>query len=91
VTFCAVTFFRNRVSAAWLGRLVFWTPFVLALCVARQVTQSYLPKVLEPKESEQVKIREHVFFVFIILPVPIPQLSWHGWLGMFIGSKTRSM
>lgn len=45
--------FRNRVSAAWLSRLIFWMPFILALCVARQVTQSYLPKVLKPKESEQ--------------------------------------
>ena len=45
-------------TAAWLGRIIFWTPFVLALCVARQVTQSYLPKVLEPKESEQVRKAE---------------------------------
>jgi len=46
--------FRNRVTSPWVGRLVFWAPFVLALCVARQVTQSYLPRVLKPKESEQV-------------------------------------
>ena len=39
-------------SIAWLGRLVFWIPIVLAVCVARQVTQSYLPRVLKPKESE---------------------------------------
>ena len=44
--------FRNRVSNEWLQRGALWIPIVLAVCVARQVTQSYLPKVLTPRESE---------------------------------------
>merc|ERR1712088_672065 len=33
-------------------RLCFWSPIVLALCVARQVTQSYLPRVCAQRESQ---------------------------------------
>lgn len=50
--------FKNRVSG-WPGRIAFWVPVVLAVCVARQVTQSYLPRVLTPRESElDAKARE---------------------------------
>ena len=38
--------------SGWVWRLCFWTPVVLAVCVARQVTQSYLPRILEKRESE---------------------------------------
>ncbi|TRY62968.1 hypothetical protein TCAL_06858 [Tigriopus californicus] len=43
--------YKNRVSG-WLWRITIWMPVVLATCVARQVTQSYLPRVLTPRESE---------------------------------------
>jgi len=51
---CYSNWFKNRVgnTDAWLWRLCFWTPIVLAVCVARQVTQSYLPRILEKRESE---------------------------------------
>ncbi len=49
---CYSNWFRNRVEAAWAWRLAFWSPVVLAVCVARQVTQSYLPRVLARRESE---------------------------------------
>ena len=32
-------------------RLCLWAPIILALCVARQVTQSFLPRILKPRES----------------------------------------
>lgn len=47
--------FHNRVGkmdyGAVVGRLCLWAPIILALCVARQVTQSYLPRILKPRES----------------------------------------
>ena len=36
---------------AVVGRICLWAPIVLAVCVARQVTQSYLPRVLKPRDS----------------------------------------
>lgn len=49
---CFSNWFKNRVDG-WLWRAAFWIPIVLAVCVARQVTQSYLPRVLVPRESEK--------------------------------------
>ena len=43
--------FKNRVSG-WAWRISLWMPIVLGVCIARQVTQSYLPRVLTPRESE---------------------------------------
>ena len=44
--------FHNRMGKTpWVGRLCLWAPIILAICVARQVTQSYLPRVLVPKDS----------------------------------------
>ena len=47
--------FHNRVGkmeyGAVIGRLCLWSPIILALCVARQVTQSYLPRILKPRDS----------------------------------------
>ena len=44
--------FHNRMGKSpWVGRLCMWAPIILAICVARQVTQSYLPRILEPRES----------------------------------------
>jgi len=48
---CYSNWFKNRVEG-WVWRLCFWTPVVLAVCVARQVTQSYLPRIMEKRESE---------------------------------------
>merc|ERR1712110_1245973 len=48
---CYSNWFKNRVDG-WVWRVCFWTPVVLAVCVARQVTQSYLPRILEKRESE---------------------------------------
>jgi len=48
-------YFHNRVGkmeyGAVVGRICLWSPIVLAVCVARQVTQSYLPRVLKPRDS----------------------------------------
>lgn len=45
--------FHNRFGkTGWVGRICLWAPIILAVCVARQVTQSYLPRILEPRESE---------------------------------------
>ncbi len=49
---CYSNWFRNRVESPWLWRVAFWSPIVLAVCVARQVTQNYLPKVLTQHESQ---------------------------------------
>jgi hypothetical protein len=44
--------FHNRMGKMpWVGRVCLWAPIILAICVARQVTQSYLPRVLSPKDS----------------------------------------
>lgn len=44
--------FHNRMGKyPWVGRLCLWIPVILAICVARQVTQSFLPRVLTPRES----------------------------------------
>ena len=44
--------FHNRVGKMpWIGRICLGAPVILAICVARQVTQSYLPRVLSPKDS----------------------------------------
>jgi hypothetical protein len=45
--------FHNRMGKVeWVGRICMWAPIILAVCVARQVTQSYLPRILEPRQSE---------------------------------------
>lgn len=60
---CYSNWFKNRVDG-WIWRICFWSPIVLALCVARQVTQSYLPRVCSQKESvldeKERKIQEKV-------------------------------
>ena len=44
--------FHNRMgNMPWVGRICLWAPIILAICVARQVTQSYLPRVLTPRDS----------------------------------------
>ena len=43
--------YKNRVTG-WVWRTAVFVPFVLAICIMRQVTQSYLPKVLKVKDSE---------------------------------------
>ena len=44
--------FHNRMGKMpWVGRICLWAPIILAICVARQVTQSYLPRVLTPRDS----------------------------------------
>ncbi len=45
--------FHNRMGKTeWVGRICMWAPIILAVCVARQVTQSYLPRILKPRDSE---------------------------------------
>jgi len=45
-------YFHNRMkNTPWVGRLCLWAPIILAVCVARQVTQSYLPRILVTKDS----------------------------------------
>ena len=60
---CYSNWFKNRVDG-WVWRICFWSPIVLALCVARQVTQSYLPRVCIQRESyldeKERKIQEKV-------------------------------
>ena len=60
---CYSNWFKNRVEG-WVWRLCFWSPIVLALCVARQVTQSYLPRVCAQRESQldekERKIQEKI-------------------------------
>jgi len=44
--------FHNRMGKMpWVGRICLLAPIILAICVARQVTQSYLPRVLTPRDS----------------------------------------
>ena len=60
---CYSNWFKNRVNG-WVWRISFWCPIILALCVARQVTQSYLPRVCAQRESaikeKERKIQEKV-------------------------------
>ena len=60
---CYSNWFKNRVEG-WVWRICFWSPLVLALCVARQVTQSYLPRVCAPRVSDldekERKIQEKI-------------------------------
>ena len=44
---CYSNWFKNRVEG-YLWRCMFWSPVILLICVARQVTQSYLPRVVKP-------------------------------------------
>lgn len=44
-------YFTKRVKIAWLSRIIMWAPIVLAVCIARQVTQSYVPRVCVQKDS----------------------------------------
>ena len=44
---CYTNWFKNRVGG-YLWRCMFWSPIILLICVARQVTQSYLPRVVKP-------------------------------------------
>lgn len=44
--------FHNRMGKyPWVGRVALWSPLILAVCIARQVTQSFLPRVLSPRDS----------------------------------------
>lgn len=44
--------FHNRMGKyPWVGRICLWAPIILAVCIARQVTQSYLPRILTPRDS----------------------------------------
>ncbi|CAB4055183.1 CYB561D2 [Lepeophtheirus salmonis] len=45
-------YFSNRVKTAWIARGAGFAPIILGICIARQVTQSYLPRILTPRESE---------------------------------------
>jgi len=47
---CYSNWFRNRVDG-FLWRCAFWSPIILTVCVARQVTQSYLPRVMKSSSS----------------------------------------
>jgi len=47
---CYSNWFRKRVDG-YLWRCAFWSPIILVVCVARQVTQSYLPRVAKPSSS----------------------------------------
>jgi len=47
---CYSNWFRKRVDG-YLWRCAFWSPIILVVCVARQVTQSYLPRVAKPTSS----------------------------------------
>jgi len=49
---CYSNWFRRRVEG-YLWRLAFFTPMVLGICMARQVTQSYLPRVAKPSSNPQ--------------------------------------
>lgn len=51
---CYSNWFRKRVDG-FLWRCVFWSPIVLTVCVARQVTQSYLPRVLKSSSSNSTE------------------------------------
>jgi len=49
---CYSNWFRKRVDG-FLWRCAFWSPIILVVCVARQVTQSYLPRVVKQTSSSQ--------------------------------------
>jgi len=44
---CYSNWFQKRVDG-YLWRCCFWSPLILLVCVARQVTQSFLPRVAKP-------------------------------------------
>jgi cytochrome b-561 domain-containing protein 2 len=44
---CYSNWFQKRVEG-YVWRCCFWSPIILLVCVARQVTQSYLPRVAKP-------------------------------------------
>jgi len=52
---CYSNWFRKRVDG-YLWRCVFWSPVILVVCVARQVTQSYLPRVARPSSSTPTSV-----------------------------------
>jgi len=47
---CYSNWFIKRVDG-FLWRCAFWSPIILVVCVARQVTQSYLPRVMKSSSS----------------------------------------
>lgn len=47
---CYSNWFLKRVDG-YLWRCCFWSPIILLVCVARQVTQSFLPRVARPTPS----------------------------------------
>lgn len=49
---CYSAWMRRRVEG-YLWRIMFCTPIVLAVCMARQVTQSYLPRVARPASEDK--------------------------------------
>jgi len=52
---CYTNWFRKRVGDGYLWRCLFWAPVILMVCIARQVTQSYLPRVVKPTSSVEKK------------------------------------
>lgn len=48
---CYSAWFQKRVEG-YLWRCCFWAPIILLVCVARQVTQSFLPRVVKPSTSQ---------------------------------------
>ncbi|XP_023330251.1 cytochrome b561 domain-containing protein 2 [Eurytemora carolleeae] len=53
---CYSNWVRRRVEG-YFWRIMFFTPIILAVCIARQVTQSYLPRVAKP-EAPNSEIQE---------------------------------
>jgi len=51
---CYSAWLRKRVGG-YLWRIMFATPIVLAVCMMRQVTQSYLPRVVKVQQPQQEK------------------------------------
>merc|ERR1719378_1467757 len=49
---CYSHWLRRR-AEGYLWRILFFTPLVLCVCIARQVTQSYLPRVAQPTPSHK--------------------------------------
>lgn len=54
---CYSNWFKKRADG-FIWRCVFWCPVVLAVCVARQVTQSYLPRVASATPVSQTNVKE---------------------------------
>ena len=44
-------YLKNQILSMYIRIFFYRSPIILAVCVARQVTQSYLPRLLVPKDS----------------------------------------